>query len=287
MLIDWFTVCAQALNFLILVWLMKRYLYKPILNAIDTREKLVAKELADANTKMTEAQKEHAEFQKKNDAFDKHHAALLSKTADEAKAVRTRLLDEAHQAADELSAKRQQALLSDARQLNQAVSRRAQQEVFAIARKTLTDLASAGLEEQMSEVFIRRLREMDAKAKDRLNQGLRSSSEPAVVRSTFELPAKQRTAVRAALHETLPPKTEIKFMTSPELVGGIEVLVNGQKLAWSIADYLESLESGVGELLSEQAKPEAKEKPKRKTRSTHTVKVKPKPGKAKLTTSSR
>ena len=27
MLIDWFTVGAQALNFLILVWLMKRYLY--------------------------------------------------------------------------------------------------------------------------------------------------------------------------------------------------------------------------------------------------------------------
>ena len=49
MLIDWFTVAAQALNFLILVWLMKRFLYKPILNAIDAREKLIAKELADAD----------------------------------------------------------------------------------------------------------------------------------------------------------------------------------------------------------------------------------------------
>jgi F-type H+-transporting ATPase subunit b len=45
MLIDWFTVGAQTLNFLILVWLMKRFLYKPILNAIDTREKRIAKEL--------------------------------------------------------------------------------------------------------------------------------------------------------------------------------------------------------------------------------------------------
>src|ERR1035441_6695689 len=39
MLIDWFTVGAQALNFLVLVWLMKRFLYKPILDAIDEREK--------------------------------------------------------------------------------------------------------------------------------------------------------------------------------------------------------------------------------------------------------
>ena len=48
MLIDWFTVGAQVLNFLILVWLLKRFLYKPILNAIDAREKRIAAELADA-----------------------------------------------------------------------------------------------------------------------------------------------------------------------------------------------------------------------------------------------
>ena len=44
MLIDWFTVVAQVVNFLILVWLLKRFLYKPILDAIDAREKRIAKE---------------------------------------------------------------------------------------------------------------------------------------------------------------------------------------------------------------------------------------------------
>ena len=42
MLIDWFTVIAQMLNFLILVWLLKRFLYQPILDAIDAREKGIA-----------------------------------------------------------------------------------------------------------------------------------------------------------------------------------------------------------------------------------------------------
>ena len=51
MLIDWFTIGAQALNFLILVWLLKRFLYRPILNAIDARENLVARELSDADAK--------------------------------------------------------------------------------------------------------------------------------------------------------------------------------------------------------------------------------------------
>jgi F-type H+-transporting ATPase subunit b len=43
MLIDWFTVAAQAINFLILVWLLKRFLYKPVLNAVDAREKAMRK----------------------------------------------------------------------------------------------------------------------------------------------------------------------------------------------------------------------------------------------------
>ena len=65
MLIDWFTVGAQALNFIILVWLLKRFLYKPILNAVDAREKRIAAELADANAKKAEAQKERDEFHRR------------------------------------------------------------------------------------------------------------------------------------------------------------------------------------------------------------------------------
>ena len=103
MLIDWFTVGAQALNFLILVWLMKRFLYKPILHAIDEREKQIATELANADKKKAEAQKESDEFKHKNEEFDQQRAALLSKATDEAKSERQRLLDEARQAATALS----------------------------------------------------------------------------------------------------------------------------------------------------------------------------------------
>ena len=61
MLIDWFTIGAQALNFIVLVWLLKRYLYKPILDAIDAREQRIATELADAAAKKAEAKKERDE----------------------------------------------------------------------------------------------------------------------------------------------------------------------------------------------------------------------------------
>jgi len=262
MLIDWFTVVAQALNFLILVWLMRRYLYQPILDAIDARETLVAKELADAATKKAEAQKEHDELQHKNEEFDKQRAELLTKATTDAKAEGQKLLDEARKSADALSAKLQDALRTEDHDLHQAISRRTQQEVFAIARKALTDLATTGLEERLGAVFTRRLREMDGPAKTALGGALKTAPGPAVLRSAFDMPADQRAVIQNALNETFSADVRLRFETAPDLVSGIELTTNGQKVGWSIADYLASLEKGVGDLLK---KDQAAPKPETKT----------------------
>jgi F-type H+-transporting ATPase subunit b len=258
MLIDWFTVGAQALNFIILVWLLKRFLYKPILDAVDARERRVAAELADADAKKAEASKERDEFQRKNQEFDQQRAELLSKARDEAKAERQRLLGEARQAADALSAKRQQGLRNDARNLGAAIGRRTQQEVFAIARKVLTELATSSLEQCMAELFARRLREMDGKAKSGFAEALGSAPGAALVRSAFDLPAQPRATIQAAVDESFSAEISLRFEVAPDLVSGIELTSNGQKLAWSIADYLASLENGVDDLLKANDKPEAK-----------------------------
>lgn len=254
MLIDWFTVIAQVVNFLILVWLLKRFLYGPILNAIDAREKRIAAELAEADAKKAEALKEREEFQRKNEEFDGQHAALLSKAKEEVQAERRRLMDEARQAANVLSAKRQETLRSEVHSLNQSITRRTRQEVFSIARKALADLAGASLEERMVGVFVRRLQEMDEQAKKGFGESLKTVSEPALVRSAFDLPAAQRAAIQKMLNATFSAEINIRFETAPEQVSGIELISNGHKLAWSISDYLASLEKGVDELLKEQGK---------------------------------
>lgn len=258
MLIDWFTVGAQALNFLILAWLLKRFLYKPILDAIDAREDGIASKLAHAEAKEAAAQKERDEFERKNEAFDKQRAALLIQATTEANAERRRLLDEARQAAVTLLAKRQDALRSEQQRLSEEISRRTREEVFAIARKTLTDLANATLEDQMSAVFARRLRQLDEKEKAALLQVVKASSAPAVVRSAFALPSKQQTEIQQALNDLCSGEIELNFETAPDLISGIELSANGHKVAWSIADYLGSLEKRIAELLTEQVEPQAR-----------------------------
>jgi F-type H+-transporting ATPase subunit b len=118
----------------------------------------------------------------------------------------------------------------------------------------------------MGEVFDRRLRELNGQAKRILGEALKKNSEPALIRSTFDLPEAQRAAIQNALNETFSGIINIRFETSPDLVSGIELSANGQKVGWSIADYLASLEKRVGELLKEKDKPapqaEVKAEPK-------------------------
>jgi F-type H+-transporting ATPase subunit b len=249
-LIDWFTVGAQALNFIILVWLLKRFLYKPILDAVDAREKLIATELADAEAKKAEAQKGRDEFRQKNEELDRQRATLLTEATDAAKAERQRLLEEARTEADALIAKGMDRLKADAQILHRAIERRTQQAVFAIARKALMDLATTSLEERFGAVFTRRLREMDGQAKQCLAEALRTATEPARVRSAFDLPAEQRATIQNALNETFAAEIDVRFATAPDLLCGIELTANGQRVDWNIADYLGELEKSVGELVN-------------------------------------
>ena len=252
MLIDWFTVGAQALNFIILVWLLKRFLYRPILRAVDERERKIAAALADADSKKAEATLERDEFQRKNAEFEKHRAVLLAQATEEAKAAGQRLREEALKAVDTETAKRREGLQTEATNLSRRLSERMQQEVFGVARKALTDLAAASLEDRMSEVFCTRLRLLDGKTKEDLGSALNAASAPAVVRSAFELASAQRAALQQALNETFRSDVRLRFQTAPDLVAGIELTTDGHKLAWTIADYLTSLEASVGQLLKAQ-----------------------------------
>lgn len=253
MLIDWFTVIAQLVNFLILVWLLKRFLYTPILSAIDAREKRIAGGLADALAKQEEAQRQRDEFKHKNEEFDQQRKALLSAATLEAQTERQRLLLEARKEFEDLRTRQQEAMRNDFHNLKDEITRRTQGEVFAIARKTLGDLAAESLEERMVEAFIRRCRTLKEEEKNSLQNAFGGGDGEVLVRSTFPLPEAQQKAIEVAVREMFTFDGQFHFEISPDLVSGIALSMNGYEVTWSIADYLLALEQHVGELLTVQS----------------------------------
>jgi F-type H+-transporting ATPase subunit b len=254
MLIDWFTVGAQAMNFIILVWLLKHFLYKPILTAIDSREKRIATELTDAGRQKSEAQQEREQFQDRNKKFGEQRDALMAKAVLEVKVERERLLDDARKMASELLTKQKTVVKESAVALADQLKRLVAVEVFDIARKALADLASADLEERLGEVFTRRLRQLKPEAKTSVGAALKAPNTLAVVRSRFILSATVQATIRNALNESFAADIRLSFENTPDGVCGIELTVGGQRLSWNIGEYLNVLEEKVEALLSAEPK---------------------------------
>jgi F-type H+-transporting ATPase subunit b len=243
MLIDWFTVGAQLLNFLVLVWLLKRFLYHPILDAVDARERGIAAQLAAAEAGKRDAATLRDEFQRRSSEFDAARAALMEEATAAAEAEGLRFAAAAREAAAALLTRHQASLAAEREGLERELAGLVQREVFAIARKTLADLAGATLEAQIVELFAARLRALGIEERRSFAAALTAPGETLTVLSAFELSAEQQAGIAALLTETLGTEGPPRFETAPERVGGIELSAAGQKLGWNIAAYLQALET--------------------------------------------
>lgn len=254
MSIDWFTVLAQAINFIVLLWLMKHFLYKPILHAIDKREKRIAEELANAETIKAVAERQKEEYALKTEDLNRQSTAFLKKAQDEGHSEKLRLLEEARNTADALSRKRKESLVAEDKNLREAVSRRIQDEVIAITRKVLADLAGTSLEERVVEVFVQRMHDLDASKEMAVTSALKKEPGTVTVGTALDITPALRTAIETSIKEIVGTQTKILFEGAPDLISGIEFGFNGQKVAWNVADYLSSIEESLDDLLKEKAR---------------------------------
>jgi F-type H+-transporting ATPase subunit b len=243
--INWFTVIAQVLNFFILVWLLKRFLYKPILKAIDEREDKIAAQLKAAELKKSEAEKEQEDFQEKNDKFDKEKKDRLAKVVAEADDERKKLMDQAREEAHVLWEKL--AATAKSKQHDEQLDRnqKIQKEVLAVSRKVLIDLASLGLEEQLNQTFIKRLQAMKGDELKEFKKAFSKTKDPLLIKSALAVSAKQQKELKLIVNKMLAAEASVKFEVTPALIGGIELSTQDFKLAWSISEYLSDFEKSI------------------------------------------
>ncbi|MEJ2004941.1 MAG: F0F1 ATP synthase subunit B [Cyclobacteriaceae bacterium] len=242
MKINWFTFIAQVINFLVLMWLLKRYLYKPILNAIDKRENKIRNELKDAENTKKNAEKEQAEFQKKNAAFDKHKNEMMEKMLADVDEEKQKLNHKIRKEANDLKEQLEKDLAEAQESKEREITQKVTGEALAIARKILSDISSTGLEEQTVNTFIQKIRGLSEDEKKNLISALRSNSESIQVLSAFQLSSGQQDFITDSLSKELnTPKGQFEFGTAPDLISGIELSANGYKLSWNLSEYIREL----------------------------------------------
>lgn len=253
MLIDWFTVGAQVINFLILIALLKYFLYGRIVKAMDERKERIASKSSAAEEKRKQAEEEAAKYERKNSEFEKERDKLLKEAREEAERRRETLLDEAAGEVDEKRRRWQESLEREQSDFLSALRRKTADSVGQIARRALEDLSSQDLETATAEVFTHKLRELEDGGWKEIEDALAQHEDGKVVlHSGFELPEDTRKNLGKLLQDRLGDVT-LDYKTGLEGGWGVELRAGGHKVGWSLDDYLEELEAAFSEELKQRA----------------------------------
>lgn len=249
MLIDPFTVVAQIINFLILVVLLKRFLYGPITRAMETRKQAIIKQLAQAEQQETLAQEEAQRLQQMQQDFAAHRDQRLAELRSQLEDQRLTLLERAE---DEVEAARDRwyrGISQEKAAVLRACQQQAAYQLTKTLRQVLTDLADTSLEQQIVNRFLARLDQLPDVERTKLQTALTDAAS-ARLYSSFPLSDTTQQAVTAALHR-IGPFSQLQYELNPALMCGLELNVPGYCLDWNLAKYIEALEQNLAQILDQ------------------------------------
>lgn len=252
MFIDWFTVGAQIVNFLILVYLLKRFLYQPIVKHMNEREEKIAGRLQEASDQRQEAQQQIDAFRRKQEELEEQRATILEQAEEEAQQRRQELIEQArNQAAD----KRQswlQSLDREKADFARGLKQRTSQKLLRLVQRALQDLADEPLNNRLATVLLDRMQNLDQDLRDRLSRAAQKGE--ITIRSTFELEAAMKRKLTTALQQLCDKDAAVTYQVDKEQPLGIEVSAGSVRVSWNIAGYLDELEAQVLPLFEEKGR---------------------------------
>ena len=235
---DWSTFALEALNFLVLVWLLKRFFYRPVLAVIEARRAETAKTIADAEAVRLEAEQLKTEYTVHLAELDKVRAAAKTRLDEDVAAERARRLT-ALAAEIDAERKRREALEARAKsEVEHALERQAMAIAARFATRLLERLAGPELEAKLADLA---LRELDAQGPDKLEALRAALREPGVtikVVSAYPLDEARRAAFTQALGTLAGRALAPKFTEDTVLKAGVCIMAGSWVLMANIRDEL-------------------------------------------------
>jgi F-type H+-transporting ATPase subunit b len=244
-LIDWFTVSAQIINFLILVALLKRFLYGPVIKAMDGRQARIAARLSEAEEHIAAADEEAQAWREKNRDFEANLAAMMEKAEKEVEARKGELLQEAREEVKARLTAWLEALKGEKSAFLNDLFRHTSAAFVQVSRSALRSLAGVELERQILQVFVMRLSELPANPSETDAALLLSPGSRVVVTSSFEIPPDLRSVIERTCRESMRCECRFHYEISPALLCGVELRTGSLRVSWNLEEYLRDLEKNL------------------------------------------
>ena len=244
MQIDTTSFILQLVNFAVLVWILHRFLYRPVLAAIDRRRVAIDKTMSDAKSVREEAERLRGQFEGRLADWERERVKARSALEAELAALRARGLADAAQAAERerdrlaaLQAKREADWKRETEQ-------RALDQAAAFAARLLERIADHALDERLVEVFAEDLAGWPPEKIDPLAEAARAAGGHVSVLSARALPEAARARLAQTLSERLRIECRPEYAVDEALVAGVSIAVGPWVLQADLRDELRVFSGG-------------------------------------------
>jgi F-type H+-transporting ATPase subunit b len=237
--LSWSTFVLEIINFLILVWILKRFLYKPVLDVIGRRRAGIEKTLADAETMHKEARELQKQYEQRMSRWEDERRQEHAQLQHDLEAERARRMQEL------------QALLAREREKAQVIEQRESVETRRVyeaaalahgarfASRLLEIAPRPELEKRLLEFLLEQIGNLPSERLEGLRQGIREPAGDVVVSSAFPLADAERKRLTKALQTTLAMEVSPRFEEDSELLAGVRISIGSWTLGANLRDELE------------------------------------------------
>ena len=256
--INWSTVFFQIINFLIIVWILKKYLFTPVLSSMDKREALIQKRLHDAEKSKKDAEAEQKRLEAKIAELDADKASILADAYKKADAEYATMLKTFNA---EMAGKRkafEEQIITEREFLRSSIAELAGTSIVSTVKQALSDLANTDIQSAILTGFLENL---SSGKVDKIKDFKRyyEKGTPITVRTSFTLDAKDKKNITGAIEKALGAKLKtLDFVIDKDIICGIEISCPPILISYGMNTYISALAQNIDDGLANITKTEKK-----------------------------
>jgi F-type H+-transporting ATPase subunit b len=246
MQLDLTSFVLELINFAVLVWILHRFLYRPVLAAIDRRRTAVEQSLAQAKTARDEAGALKTQVEERLASWERERAEAKGKLAAELAAQRDKALAETARAAEQERARLAALQARQEQERRSADEQRALEQAAGFAARLLERVSGPELDARLVELLAADLAALPQDKRDALAEAARAAGGSVAVQSARALTQAARALLEQALSQALGVECRAQYAVDASLLGGLRVALGSWQLQADLADELRFFSGGAG-----------------------------------------
>ncbi len=223
MTFDWWTLTLQTINFLVLVWLLRRFLYKPVADIIEKRRKQADELSREAAQKKAEAEAARLDYEHRVADLAKERQQVLDEAHRQITEDRRAALEEARSEAGNMIDGARESIEKEKAAALKAMRHQIVDLAGAMAAKLLGQAAPRVPNDVFLEAACEKIGALPKKEQDRLRRALAGDGGGVTVVTAQPLSRADKAKWREQLGAALGESTRTAFKCDAGLIGGAEL----------------------------------------------------------------